>query len=121
MERTTDEEIMTKKRILMSGAASGFGELAAIGLARAGHDVIVGAQIWPQVTQLRLKAEALGLKGDVGLMARAERIVLLAVILPFAGLGALPYGIYLLAALTSITVVQRMLFVRSQLQTTSEG
>jgi len=73
------------------------------------------------VSYTRAKAEALGLKGDVGLMARAERIVLLAVILPFAGLGALPYGIYLLAALTSITVVQRMLFVRSQLQTTSEG
>jgi short-subunit dehydrogenase len=53
---------MTKKRILISGAGSGFGELAAIGLANAGHDVIVGAQIWPQVTQLRLKAEGLGLK-----------------------------------------------------------
>jgi NAD(P)-dependent dehydrogenase (short-subunit alcohol dehydrogenase family) len=72
MERTTDEEIMTKKRILMSGAASGFGELAAIGLARAGHDVIVGAQIWPQVTQLRLKAEALGLKN-----LRAEKLDIL--------------------------------------------
>jgi short-subunit dehydrogenase len=53
---------MTKKRILISGAGSGFGELAAIGLAKAGHDVIVGAQIWPQVTQLRLKADGLGLK-----------------------------------------------------------
>ena len=53
---------MTKKRILISGAGSGFGELAALGLAKAGHDVIVGAQIWPQVTQLRLKAETLGLK-----------------------------------------------------------
>jgi len=52
---------MTKKRILISGGASGFAELAAIGLAKAGHDVIVGAQIWPQVTQLRLKSETLGL------------------------------------------------------------
>ena len=51
-----------KKRILISGAGSGFGELAAIGLAHAGHDVIAGAQIWPQVSQLRLKAEKLGLK-----------------------------------------------------------
>ena len=52
---------MTKKRILISGAGSGFGELAAIGLAKAGHDVIVGAQIWPQVTQRRVKTEGLGL------------------------------------------------------------
>ena len=52
---------MTKKRILMSGCGSGFGELAAFGLARAGHEVIIGAQIWPQVTHLRLKAEKLGL------------------------------------------------------------
>jgi NAD(P)-dependent dehydrogenase (short-subunit alcohol dehydrogenase family) len=53
---------VSKKRILISGAGSGFGELASIGLAQAGHDVIAGAQIWPQVTQLRLKAENLGLK-----------------------------------------------------------
>ena len=39
------------------------------------------------VSYTRAKAEALGLKGDVGLMARAERIVLLAVVLPFAGRG----------------------------------
>jgi hypothetical protein len=56
------ERTMTKKRILISGGGSGFGELAAIGLAQAGHDTIVGAQIWPQVTQLRLKIEAIGLK-----------------------------------------------------------
>src|SRR6476660_9745109 len=73
------------------------------------------------VSYTRAKAEALGLKGDVGLMARAERIVLLAIVLPFAGLGALPYAIYVLAALTAVTVVQRMLYVRRQLTTTSEG
>jgi short-subunit dehydrogenase len=55
------EDEMTKKRILISGGSSGFGELAAFGLAKAGHDVIIGAQIWPQVTQLRQKARALGL------------------------------------------------------------
>jgi NAD(P)-dependent dehydrogenase (short-subunit alcohol dehydrogenase family) len=52
---------MTRKKILISGGGSGFGELAAFGLAKVGHDVIIGAQIWPQVTQLRLKAKALGL------------------------------------------------------------
>ncbi len=53
---------MKKKRILITGAGSGFGELAAIGLAKDGHDVIAGVQIWPQATALRRRAEALGLK-----------------------------------------------------------
>ena len=72
------------------------------------------------ISYTRAKAEALGLKGDVGLMARAERIVLLAVALPFAGLGVLPYVIYVLAVLTTITVIQRMVFVRAQLQSKAE-
>ena len=53
---------MAKKRILITGAGSGFGELAAIGLAKEGHQVIAGVQIWPQATALRLKVEALELK-----------------------------------------------------------
>src|SRR5262252_3634644 len=53
---------MQRKRILITGAGSGFGELAAIGLAREGHDVIAGVQIWPQATALRRKVEALGVK-----------------------------------------------------------
>ncbi len=72
------------------------------------------------VSYTRAKAEAFGLKGDVGLMSRTERIVLLAVALPFAGRGLLPYVIYLLAALTAFTVVQRMAFVRTQLNSKAE-
>jgi CDP-diacylglycerol---glycerol-3-phosphate 3-phosphatidyltransferase len=98
----------------------------ALVLADQGHTValacvfiaLVGSFL---VSYTRAKAEALGLKGDVGLMARAERIVLLAAALPFAGLGALPYVIYVLAALTALTVVQRMAFVRTQLITKAEG
>jgi short-subunit dehydrogenase len=63
---------MKKKRILITGAGSGFGELAAIGLAKDGHDVIAGVQIWPQATALRRRAEALGLK-----TLRAEKLDLL--------------------------------------------
>jgi NAD(P)-dependent dehydrogenase (short-subunit alcohol dehydrogenase family) len=51
---------MTRK-ILITGAGSGLGEGAAIGIARNGHDVIAAAQTWPQVTALRAKAETLQL------------------------------------------------------------
>ena len=67
------------------------------------------------VSYTRAKAEALGLSGTVGLMGRAERIVLVAVALPFAGHGSLPYAMYLLAALTAFTVFQRVNHVRKQL------
>jgi NAD(P)-dependent dehydrogenase (short-subunit alcohol dehydrogenase family) len=50
---------MTK--ILITGAGSGLGKGAAIGIARNGHQVIAAAQAWPQVTALRRKAEELGL------------------------------------------------------------
>ena len=67
------------------------------------------------VSYTRAKAESLGLRGDVGLMGRAERIVLLAIALPFGGHGSLPYAVYVLAALTAVTVVQRVNHVRTQL------
>src|SRR6516164_3096380 len=54
------EEIVSKT-ILITGAGSGFGEGASIGLAKAGHAIIAGVQIWPQVSELRGKAKALGL------------------------------------------------------------
>ena len=53
------------KRILITGAGSGFGEGAAFGLAKEGHRVIATAPVWPQVTALRQKAASLGLTGTV--------------------------------------------------------
>lgn len=50
-----------RKTILVTGAGSGFGEGAAIGMAQNGHDVIATVQVSPQVMPLRKKAEALGL------------------------------------------------------------
>ena len=49
------------KNILITGAGSGFGEAAAIGMAKNGHKVIATAQISPQVWALRQKAKELGL------------------------------------------------------------
>jgi NAD(P)-dependent dehydrogenase (short-subunit alcohol dehydrogenase family) len=53
---------MTSKTILITGAGSGLGEAAGIGLAQKGHFVIATAQIAPQVAALRNKVAALGLK-----------------------------------------------------------
>jgi len=64
----------------------------------------------------RARAEALGLDGTSGLMARAERVVLLGASLLFAPLGVLPYGIGLLALLSAITVAQRTRYVLSQMR-----
>lgn len=92
----------------------------ALVLSKQGHEAalasvfvaLVGSFL---VSYTRAKAEALGLSGAVGLMGRAERIVLVAIALPFAGHGSLPYAMYLLAALTTFTVIQRVNHVRKQL------
>ena len=52
---------MSKKRVLITGAGSGFGEGAAIGMAQAGHDVIATTHSSAQVTPLREKGKKLGL------------------------------------------------------------
>ena len=53
------------KRILITGAASGFGKGAAIELARRGHSVTAGVQIAPQKTELLQVATEAGVDLDV--------------------------------------------------------
>jgi CDP-diacylglycerol--glycerol-3-phosphate 3-phosphatidyltransferase len=98
--------------------------LGAIALIfhRHGHPVaialtfaaVVGSFL---VSYTRARAEALGLRGDVGLGSRAERVVVIT-----AGLVLAPISIWLLVAsiglLTAtawLTVLQRILHVRKQL------
>jgi CDP-diacylglycerol--glycerol-3-phosphate 3-phosphatidyltransferase len=71
------------------------------------------------VSYTRARAEALGLRGDVGIGSRAERVVVIT-----AGLVLAPISIWLLVAAISVltatawlTVLQRILHVRKQLRT----
>jgi CDP-diacylglycerol--glycerol-3-phosphate 3-phosphatidyltransferase len=68
------------------------------------------------VSYARAKAELLGLKGDVGLGSRAERVVVITAGLVFAPWGGLKWAIYLLAVTAWFTVGQRILSVRRQLR-----
>jgi CDP-diacylglycerol--glycerol-3-phosphate 3-phosphatidyltransferase len=99
--------------------------IASIGLVFMRHD-----QMWALalafaaiggsflVSYTRARAEALGLKGDVGFGSRAERVIVITTGLWLAPLHdlILPSTIALLAATAWLTVLQRTLFVRKQLQ-----
>ena len=67
------------------------------------------------VPYTRARAEALGLRGAVGIGSRAERVVVITGGLVLAPWGVLPWAIGLLAATAWITVAQRILHVRKQL------
>jgi CDP-diacylglycerol--glycerol-3-phosphate 3-phosphatidyltransferase len=59
------------------------------------------------VSYARARAEAVGVDCRVGLMSRPERIVVLAVGFLLAAWGLLPAAVWVLAALTSVTALQR--------------
>lgn len=51
-----------KKTIFITGAGSGFGKIASIGLAQRGHRVIATAETGPQVQALRQEANGSGIE-----------------------------------------------------------
>jgi CDP-diacylglycerol--glycerol-3-phosphate 3-phosphatidyltransferase len=77
------------------------------------------------VSYTRARAEALGVECKVGLATRPVRVVILSIGLVFArgaSLGdfeLLAPAVYVLAALTVLTTLQRILHVRSQLRATA--
>ena len=101
--------------------------LAAIGLSfmhdgneialMAAFAAVIGSFL---VSYTRAKAEAIGLRGDVGFGSRVERVVLISVGLGLAPWGLLQWPIYVLAAIAWLTVAQRILFVRRQLRELAE-
>ncbi len=69
------------------------------------------------VSYAKARAEGLGLRCDVGLAERAERLILVLVGTALAGFGvpaALAVALWLLAVATAVTVVQRLVEVRRQ-------
>jgi CDP-diacylglycerol--glycerol-3-phosphate 3-phosphatidyltransferase len=101
------------------GEGAMLGAIALI-FARHGNEVALAATIAAiagsfLVSYTRAKAEALGLRGDVGFGSRAERVVVITAGLVLAPWGVLPWAIYLLTATAWSTVLQRILFVRKQL------
>jgi CDP-diacylglycerol---glycerol-3-phosphate 3-phosphatidyltransferase len=89
-------------------------ELAVAGTVIA----VVGSYM---VSYTRARAEALGVECKVGIASRAVRVVILSVGLVFAAgelipdLDLLEAAIYVMAALTVFTALQRVLHVRRQL------
>ncbi len=68
------------------------------------------------VSYTRARAEAIGLRGDVGIGSRAERVAVITAGLVLAPWGLLPWAIYVLAATAWFTVAQRVWSVRQQLR-----
>ena len=102
--------------------------LAAVAawFAQEGNDFAVGATVVAvvgsyMVSYTRARAEALGVECKVGIASRAVRVVILSAGLVFGaeelipGLDLLEPAIYVMAALTVFTALQRVLHVRRQL------
>ena len=96
-----------------------------LGLAHAGDTLSAAAALLALVgggvvSYAKARAESIGVECNVGIAERAERIIVLLLAVFLTGLGVpyvLPVAVWLLAALTWITVGQRILHVRRQLRT----
>jgi CDP-diacylglycerol---glycerol-3-phosphate 3-phosphatidyltransferase len=78
--------------------------------------VVVAVLASLTVSYTRARAEALGVECKVGIADRLVRVIILSAGLVFAKLGLLEPAVYVLAALSSITVAQRIFHVRRELE-----
>jgi CDP-diacylglycerol--glycerol-3-phosphate 3-phosphatidyltransferase len=98
----------------------------AVFFAREQNEAAVAAVVIAVLASLvvsytRARAEALGVECKVGIADRLVRVVILSTGLVFADLGALEPAVYVLAALSSITVAQRIFHVRRELTRPAAG
>jgi CDP-diacylglycerol--glycerol-3-phosphate 3-phosphatidyltransferase len=88
--------------------------------SKEGDDLAVAAVVVAVLASLmvsytRARAEALGVECKVGIADRAVRVVILSAGLLLASLELLAPAVYVLAVLSTITVVQRIWHVRREL------
>lgn len=105
------------------GDAAIFGGLALYFAGRGEDNTLAALAIYCLVagmltSYVRARAEGLGLRADVGIAERTERLILILTATGFAGLlDYLPLiggALWLLAAASTVTVLQRFLAVRRQ-------
>jgi CDP-diacylglycerol--glycerol-3-phosphate 3-phosphatidyltransferase len=118
LDSTTDRI----SELLISGAL-------AVYFARLGQwwplvGVLVFMGAAQMVSYTRARAEALGVECKVGLMSRPERLIVLGLGFLFSGwsigqASVLVWFVYLLAVLTSLTVVHRVAHVMRKLRATA--
>ncbi len=80
---------------------------------------LVGGQV---ISYAKARAEAVGATANVGIAERAERLIIALVAALLAGFGipyVLPVALGVLAILTAVTVIQRIVVVRRQLKSLS--
>jgi CDP-diacylglycerol--glycerol-3-phosphate 3-phosphatidyltransferase len=96
----------------------------AIWLARTGQAVLAGVALFclvagGLVSYAKARAEGLGLRCDVGIAERSERLLIGLTSAGLAGLGV-PYvlaiGLWVLAALSAVTFGQRVLAVHAAIR-----
>jgi CDP-diacylglycerol--glycerol-3-phosphate 3-phosphatidyltransferase len=97
--------------------------LTAVAAVFAAHDdqfaaaaTVVAVLASLMVSYTRARAEALGVECKVGIASRAVRVVILSIGILFADLGLLAPSVYVLAGLGTVTVLQRIFHVRSELR-----
>jgi CDP-diacylglycerol--glycerol-3-phosphate 3-phosphatidyltransferase len=96
----------------------------ALVLVRDGSELGVGLTVAAiagsfLVSYTRARAEALNLRGDIGIGSRAERVVVITAGLVLAPWLPLEVALAVLTATAWVTVLQRVLHVRSQLRRSS--
>lgn len=108
--------------IVLTAVAAGFAREGRAGAAAA---VVVAVLASLMVSYTRARAEALGVECKVGIATRPVRVVILSIGLIFArgaslgGFSLLAPAVYVLAALSVITVAQRIWHVKRELSASS--